>query len=127
MLIYMVPVYRRIALTEDQAKACSRSGDIMAEQSAPAIAGTAPTTAGLEPDAISVAQDSLIGLADTGPTVSVSFTLVLLIIANAYRRLNLWNANCGQSAHWQQPWRPSARLRRRPVRDRRDRRITAVV
>jgi hypothetical protein len=81
----------------------------MAEQSAPAIAGTAPTTARLEPDAISVAQDTLIGLADTGPTVSVSFTLVLLIaatayggpgvliltaipmliIANAYRRLNL--------------------------------------
>jgi amino acid transporter len=92
----------------------------MADQSAPAIAGTAPTTAGLEPDAISVAQDTLIGLADTGPTVSVSFTLVLLIaatayggpgvliltaipmliIANAYRRLNLWNANCGASFEW---------------------------
>jgi len=74
----------------------------------------------LEPDAISVAQDTLIGLADTGPTVSVSFTLVLLIaatayaaptvlaitaipmliIANAYRRLNLWNANCGASFEW---------------------------
>jgi amino acid transporter len=74
----------------------------------------------LEPDAISVAQDTLIGLADTGPTVSVSFTVVLLIaatayggpgvliltaipmliIANAYRRLNLWNANCGASFEW---------------------------
>ena len=120
MLIYRVPVYRRIALTEDQAKADCRSGDIMAEQSAPASLGTVPTTAGLEPDAVSVAQDTLIGLADTGPTVSVSFTLVLLIaatayggpgvlvltaipmliIANAYRRLNLWNANCGASSEW---------------------------
>ena len=74
----------------------------------------------LEPNAISVAQDTLIGLADTGPTVSVAFTLVLLIaatayaaplvlaitaipmliIANAYRRLNLWNANCGASFEW---------------------------
>src|SRR5271155_5844395 len=74
----------------------------------------------LEPDAISIAQDTLIGLADTGPTLSVSFSLVLLIsataygaplillitaipmliIANAYRRLNLWNANCGASFEW---------------------------
>jgi amino acid transporter len=78
------------------------------------------TSSRLEPDAVSVAQDTLIGLADTGPTVSVSFTLVLLIaatayggpgvliltaipmliIANAYRRLNLWNANCGASFEW---------------------------
>ena len=77
-------------------------------------------TSRLEPDAISIAQDTLIGLADTGPTVSVSFALVLLIaatayaaplvlaitaipmliIANAYRRLNLWNANCGASFEW---------------------------
>jgi len=88
----------------------------MTEQTTATIAGTTR----LEPDAISVAQDTLIGLADTGPTVSVSFTLVLLIaatayggpgilvltaipmliIANAYRRLNLWNANCGASFEW---------------------------
>jgi amino acid transporter len=92
----------------------------MTDQTASTITGTAPTTARLEPNAISVAQDTLIGLADTGPTVSVSFTLVLLIaatayggpgvlvltaipmliIANAYRRLNLWNANCGASFEW---------------------------
>jgi amino acid transporter len=86
----------------------------------PVVGGVTPTTARLEPNAISVAQDTLIGLADTGPTVSVSFTLVLLIsatayaapmillitaipmliIANAYRRLNLWNANCGASFEW---------------------------
>jgi amino acid transporter len=88
----------------------------MTDQTTATITGTAR----LEPDAISVAQDTLIGLADTGPTVSVSFTLVallavtfyggpgvlvitaipMLIIANAYRRLNLWNANCGASFEW---------------------------
>ena len=92
----------------------------MTDQVASTIRGSAQTPARLEPDAISVAQDTLIGLADTGPTVSVSFTLVLLIaatayggpgvlvltaipmliIANAYRRLNLWNANCGASFEW---------------------------
>jgi amino acid transporter len=90
----------------------------------PKVATIAPAvgtpSARLEPDAISVAQDTLIGLADTAPTVSISFTLVLLIgvtayaaptviaitalpmliIANAYRRLNLWNANCGASFEW---------------------------
>ena len=92
----------------------------MTEQTALPIAGMAPATSRLAPNAISVAQDTLIGLADTGPTVSVSFSLVLLIaatayaaplvlaitaipmliIANAYRRLNLWNANCGASFEW---------------------------
>src|SRR5271166_6027692 len=93
----------------------------MTDQTATAAAGTLPVpSARLEPDAISVAQDTLIGLADTGPTVSVSFTLValiaataygapivlaitaipMLIIANAYRRLNMWNANCGASFEW---------------------------
>jgi amino acid transporter len=93
----------------------------MRDQSAPGIPLTATAPAAkLEPDAISVAQDTLIGLADTGPTVSMSFALVLLIgasayagpttlaitaipmliIANAYRRLNLWNANCGASFEW---------------------------
>jgi amino acid transporter len=93
----------------------------MTDQTGSTITGTAQATVSrLEPDAISIAQDTLIGLADTGPTVSVSFTLVLLIaasayggpavlivtaipmliIANAYRRLNLWNANCGASFEW---------------------------
>jgi len=88
----------------------------MSEQTALAPVATSR----LEPNAISVAQDTLIGMADTAPTVSVSFTLValiaaaayggplillitaipMLIIANAYRRLNLWNANCGASFEW---------------------------
>ena len=91
----------------------------MSDRTMPPVAATV-APARLEPDAISVAQDTLIGLADTGPTVSVSFSLVLLIsataygaplillltaipmliIANAYRRLNLWNANCGASFEW---------------------------
>jgi amino acid transporter len=74
----------------------------------------------LEPDAIGVVQDSVIGIANTGPAVSVGASLALLvaatsyasaltilicgmpmlIIANCYRRLNLWNANCGASFEW---------------------------
>jgi amino acid transporter len=91
----------------------------MSDRTMPPVAATV-APARLEPDAISVAQDTLIGLADTGPALSVSFSLVLLIsataygaplillitaipmliIANAYRRLNLWNANCGASFEW---------------------------
>ena len=74
----------------------------------------------LEPDAIGVAQDTVIGMASSAPAASVGLTLALiaaaaaygsgpiiivtaipmLIIANAYRRLNLWNANCGASFEW---------------------------
>src|SRR5579859_2272716 len=59
-------------------------------------------------------------MASTGPSVSVGLTLAalaaaaayaggvvlvltaipMLVIANAYRRLNLWNANCGASFEW---------------------------
>src|ERR1700678_3705994 len=92
---------------------------MVTDRTMPPVATTV-APARLEPDAISIAQDTLIGLADTGPTLSVSFSLVLLIsataygaplillitaipmliIANAYRRLNLWNANCGASFEW---------------------------
>ena len=74
----------------------------------------------LEPDAIGTLQDTVIGIANTGPAVSVGLSLAalaaaaayasapvivlcgvpMLIIANAYRRLNLWNANCGASFEW---------------------------
>ena len=43
----------------------------MSDRTMPPVATTV-APARLEPDAISVAQDTLIGLADTGPTVSVS-------------------------------------------------------
>jgi amino acid transporter len=74
----------------------------------------------LEANAIGPLQDTVIGLANTGPAVSVGLSLAalaalaaygsgpviimcgipMLIIANAYRRLNLWSANCGASFEW---------------------------
>jgi len=74
----------------------------------------------LEPDAISVTQDVVIGMASSAPAASIGLTLAALaaataygsgaiilltalpmvVIANAYRRLNLWNANCGASFEW---------------------------
>jgi amino acid transporter len=90
----------------------------MSDRSA-VVAGLAPP-ARLEPDAISAAQDTVIGMANAAPAVSVGLTLAalaattayasgpvilitalpMLVIANAYRRLNLWNANCGASFEW---------------------------
>ena len=93
----------------------------MADQTAVPIAGHVPTHAArLEPDAIGVAQDTVIGMASSAPAASVGLTLAavaaataygtgpiilltaipMLIIANAYRRLNVWNANCGASFEW---------------------------
>jgi amino acid transporter len=74
----------------------------------------------LKPDAISGFQDVVIGLASSAPAASVGLTVAALaaataygsgavialtavpmvVIANAYRRLNLWNANCGASFEW---------------------------
>ncbi len=95
--------------------------DISSESFAAASAAmkSAPA-ARLEPDAIGVAQDTVIGMATSGPAVSVGLTLAalaaatayaggivliltaipMLVIANAYRRLNLWNASCGASFEW---------------------------
>jgi len=81
--------------------------------------GTAPA-ARLEPDAIGVTQDTVIGMASSAPAGTMAATLAslaaataygsgpaiivtaipMLIIANAYRRLNMWNANCGASFEW---------------------------
>jgi amino acid transporter len=93
----------------------------MTDQSAAAVAGTARAPAArLEPNAIGVAQDTVIGMASSAPAASVGLTLAalaaataygsgpiiiltaipMLIIANAYRRLNMWNANCGASFEW---------------------------
>ena len=91
-----------------------RSASIIAARELPA------TPARLEPNAIGVGQDIVIGLASSAPAASVGLTLAALaaataygsgpiiivtavpmvIIANAYRRLNLWNANCGASFEW---------------------------
>lgn len=82
--------------------------------------GSTSVAARLEPDAIGVAQDTVIGMASSAPAATVGLSLVLLvtataygsgpillltaipmlIIANAYRRCNLWNANCGATFEW---------------------------
>src|ERR1700735_3264518 len=93
----------------------------MTEPSATALPGTSPAPpARLEPDAIGVAQDTVIGMASSAPAAVVALTLAglaaasaygggpvllisaipMLIIANAYRRLNMWNANAGASFEW---------------------------
>jgi amino acid transporter len=93
----------------------------MTDQSATAVAGSASAPAArLEPNAIGVAQDTVIGMASSAPAASVALTMAalaysaaygsgpiiivlaipMIIIANAYRRLNLWNANAGASFEW---------------------------
>jgi amino acid transporter len=86
----------------------------------PAPAVTPVAASRLEPDAIGVAQDTVIGMASSAPAASVGLTLAALaaataygsgaiivltaipmvVIAYAYRRLNMWNANCGASFEW---------------------------
>src|SRR5450631_4787769 len=93
----------------------------MTDQYAAAVAGTAPAPrARLEPNAIGVAQDTVIGMASSAPAATIGLSLAalaaataygagpvllltaipMLIIANAYRRCNVWNANCGASFEW---------------------------
>ena len=85
------------------------------------MAGITPAPgAKLEPDAIGAAQDTIIGMASSAPAATVGLTFAgltataaygggpillltaipMLIIANAYRRYNLWDANCGASFEW---------------------------
>ncbi len=74
----------------------------------------------LEPNAIGVAQDTVIGMATAAPAASAGLILAglaastayasgpaliimalpMIVIANCYRRLNLWNANCGAAFEW---------------------------
>ncbi|PZS39164.1 MAG: hypothetical protein DLM62_09755, partial [Pseudonocardiales bacterium] len=93
----------------------------MTDRPAAAIVGIPPQpVARLEPNAIGVAQDTVIGMASSAPAATVGLSLAalaaataygsgpililtaipMLIIANAYRRLNMWNANCGASFEW---------------------------
>jgi hypothetical protein len=89
----------------------------------PVVAGE-PVTAGpasrLEPDAIGVVQDAVIGMASSAAAATAGLTLAalaaasaygagatlvitaipILVIANACRRLNMWDANCGASFEW---------------------------
>jgi amino acid transporter len=91
------------------------------ERPAAALAGLTPAPAAkLEPDAIGTTQDTIIGMASSAPAATMAVTMAglaaaaaygggpvillcgipMLIIANSYRRLNLWNANCGASFEW---------------------------
>jgi amino acid transporter len=74
----------------------------------------------LEPDAIGVTQDTVIGMASSAPAATSGLTLAalaaataygaagmliltaipIMVIANAYRRLNHWNATCSASFEW---------------------------
>jgi amino acid transporter len=92
----------------------------MTEQPAAVARVPAMPPARLEPDAIGVAQDTVIGMASSAPAATVGLSLAtlavvtnygsgpillltaipMLVIANAYRRLNMWNANCGASFEW---------------------------
>src|SRR6266566_6845322 len=93
----------------------------MTDHSAATVAGISSAPgAKLEPDAIGAAQDTIIGMASSAPAATVGLSLAalaaataygsgpilvltaipMLIIANSYRRLNLWNANCGASFEW---------------------------
>jgi amino acid transporter len=74
----------------------------------------------LEADAIGVTQDTVIGMASSAPAAVMALILAslagataygsapslivtaipMLIIAFAYHRLNMWNANCGASFEW---------------------------
>jgi len=86
-----------------------------------AVVGIPPAPpARLEPNAIGVAQDTVIGMASSAPAATVGLSVAalaaataygsgpililtaipMLVIANAYRRLNMWNANCGASFEW---------------------------
>jgi amino acid transporter len=91
------------------------------ERPTAALVGLTPAPAAkLEPNAIGTTQDTIIGMASSAPAATMAVTMAglaaaaaygggpvillcgvpMLIIANSYRRLNLWNANCGASFEW---------------------------
>jgi amino acid transporter len=93
----------------------------VSDQAIGGVAGGARLpVARLEPDAIGTTQDMVIGMASSAPAATVGLSLAalaaataygsgpvllltavpMLVIANAYRRCNMWNANCGASFEW---------------------------
>src|SRR5215475_2633602 len=61
------------------------TGEHMTDHSAAAVAGTGPAPgAGLEPDAIGAAQDTIIGMASSAPAATVGLSLAALAVATAY-------------------------------------------
>ena len=92
----------------------------MAVESPAAFPRAAIPETRLEPNAIGVAQDTVIGMSTAAPAASAGLILAtlaaatayasgpalilmalpMIVIANCYRRLNLWNANCGAAFEW---------------------------
>jgi amino acid transporter len=92
----------------------------MTDRSATTLAGPVGAESKLQANAISTAQGTIIGMASSAPAATVGLSLAalaaataygslpiliitaapMLIIANAYRRLNLWKANTGASFEW---------------------------
>jgi len=92
----------------------------MTKSPSDALETTPAPASPLEPDAIGVTQDTIVGMATSAPAAVVAITLAglaataayggglimliaavpMLIIANSYRRLNRWNANAGASFEW---------------------------
>lgn len=95
----------------------------MTDRPVTAVPGAGPAAgiqSKLEPNAIGVTQDTVIGMASSAPAGTIAATLAalalataygsgpvlvltavpMIIIANCYRRLNLWSANCGASFEW---------------------------
>ena len=91
------------------------------ERPAAALTGLTPAPAAkLEPDAIGTTQDTIIGMASSAPAATVGLSIAalaaataygsgptllltaipMIVIANAYRRCNMWNARCGASFEW---------------------------
>ncbi len=88
----------------------------MTDDRAAALPRAAPPPR-LEPDAISATEDAVIGVASSAPTATLGLALAalaaassygsgpvlaltalpMLVIANAYRKLNMWQATCGAS------------------------------
>jgi amino acid transporter len=92
----------------------------MTDRPAAPVDVATPEPTRLEPNAIGVTEDTVIGMAASAPAASIGLTIAalaaaaaygsgpiiiltaipMLIIANAYRRLNMWNANAGASFEW---------------------------
>jgi hypothetical protein len=62
----------------------------MTDQRATALGSEPVPAAKLEPDAIGVAQDTVIGMASSAPAASVGLTLAALAAATAYGSGRCW-------------------------------------
>lgn len=93
----------------------------MSERFTAAVAQNVPARKSrLQPEAIGIAQDTVIGMASSAPAATVGLSLAglaaataygsgpvlvltgitMLVIANAYRYCNMWNANSGAAFEW---------------------------